>query len=330
MSLRLLILGSGTVGKGLLSVLTQRSEFTVCGVSCSSGYIYSKNGIAADELQKIANGKKLSEFSGFVKKPAIEIVHDGEYDTLVELTTTNLKDAEPAYSHMKAALSAGKNLVTSNKGPVALYFRELDSLAKKNNCFFRFEATVGGAIPIFATVNNYLIGDSIISLKGILNGTTNYILTRMYEEKLSYESVLKEAQQLGIAERDPSYDVDGIDAAAKLAIVANAIFRKTISFSEVKRTGISRITPEILELAALQNYRVKLICFADSSGRMEVAPKFVSVSNPLASINGTMNAITLETKMAGPLTFVGRGAGGSETASAVLADLIDICKKVEK
>lgn len=330
MALRIFILGAGTVCKGLLKTIMQRSEFSVCGVASSSGYVYSKDGLQKADLEKVAAGKKISELPGFVQKPALDAVQNCEYDALVELTTTNLKDAEPAFSHMKAALARGKHLVTSNKGPLALHFSELDSLAKKNKALFRFEATVGGAIPIFATANNYLKGDRVVSLKGILNGTTNYILSRMFDEKMRYDTVLKEAQQLGIAERDPSYDVEGIDAAAKLAIVANAIFGKNSSFSEVKRTGISRITPEILELAASQNYRIKLICSASSDGKMEVAPRFVPLSDPLASINGTLNAITLETKMAGPLTLVGKGAGESETASAVLADLIDIAGRVGK
>lgn len=328
MALRLLMLGIGTVGKGLLKALLKHDEFAVCGIASSSGYVYSKEGIAEADLEKIANGKKISELAGFAQKPAIEIVRNGDYDALVELITTNLKDGEPAYSHMKAALSRGKHLVTSNKGPLALHFHELDTLAKRNNCFFRFEATVGGAIPIFATAGNYLRGDRVVSVKGILNGTTNYILSRMFEEKLPYETVLKEAQQLGIAERDASYDVEGIDAAAKLAIIANAIFGKKASFSEVRRTGISRITPEILELAASQNFRIKLICSANAEGRMDVSPRLVPVSDPLASIGGTLNAITLETQMAGPLTLVGKGAGESETASAVLADLIDIFGRV--
>ncbi len=330
MTLKLLVLGTGTVGKGVLKALFQRKEFIVCGIASSSGYLYSKDGIAAEELKKTAAGRKISELAGFVQKQAIEIVQDAEYDVLVELTTTNLKDAEPAYTYMKTALAREKHLVTSNKGPLALHFHELNSLAKKNGCIFRFEATVGGAIPIFATANNYLRADRVSKVKGILNGTTNYILSRMFEEKMPYESVLREAQQLGFAEKDPSYDVEGIDAAAKLAIVANAIFGKSASFSEVKRTGISRITPEILELAASQNYRIKLICSADADGNMEVAPCFVPVSDPLASINGTLNAITLETKMAGPLTLVGKGAGEMETASAVLADLIAISDRTER
>jgi homoserine dehydrogenase len=330
MALRILMLGAGTVGRGLLKAISQRKEFSVCGIASSSGSIYSKDGLPKDALGGIAGGKKPSEIPGFSQKSALELVREAEYDVLVELTTTNLKDAEPAYSHMRAALSRGKHLVTSNKGPLALHFHELESEAERNGCIFRFEATVGGAIPIFATANSYLKGDRVHSVKGILNGTTNYILTRMYEEKLPYAAVLKEAQQLGIAERDPGYDVEGIDAAAKLAIVAGAIFRRKASFGDVRRAGISRITPELLELAASQNCRVKLICSADAEGNMEVAPRFVPLSDPLASINGTLNAITLQAEMAGPLTLVGKGAGEAETASAVLADLMEIAEKVGK
>lgn len=326
MALKLLILGIGTVGKALLRILENRKEFQICGIASSKGYIFFKDGIPKDDLKKVAANKNLGELSGFVGKPANEIIEHGEYDILIELTVTNLKDAEPAYSYMKAALSRGKHLITSNKGPLALHFRELDTLAKKNNCIFGFEATVCGAIPVFATANNYLAGDKIRSIRGILNGTTNYILTRMFEEKLPYDSALKEAQQLGYAERDPTYDVEGIDASAKLAIVANAIFGYDVSFQKINRIGISRITPEIIELAESSNYRVKLICSANIDGNIEVAPKFVPLSDPLAAINGSLNAITFETDMAGPLTFIGKGAGGVETASAVFADLINLTK----
>lgn len=324
--LRLLILGSGNVGRGLLKAISNNPGFLVCGIANSKGCVHQAAGIDDAALKEIAGGKALSGINGFRAGPALELVRTADYDVLVELTTTNLKDAEPAYTHMRSALERGKHLATSNKGPLALRFQELDSLAKKNNAIFRFEAAVGGAIPLFSTVRDGLAGNKITAVRGILNGTTNYILWRMFEEKLPYSAVLEEAQQMGIAERDASYDVDGIDAAAKLAILGNAVFGKGVSFGGVKRTGISRITAEILDLAATQNYRVKLICSASPSG-MEVAPKFVPVSDPLASINGTMNAITLETEMAGPITLVGKGAGESETASAVLADLMDISKK---
>ncbi|MEW6528630.1 MAG: homoserine dehydrogenase [Candidatus Micrarchaeota archaeon] len=328
MALKLLILGTGAVGKNLLNILSQTNKFSVCGIANSTGYLYSKKGIEKNKLKKIANGKKISEFIDFVGKTAIDIVQNGDYDVLVELTTTNLKDGEPAFTHIKTALSRRKHVVTSNKGPLALKFHELNSLAKKNNALLKFEATVGGAIPIFTTVNNYFTENKIISFMGILNGTTNYILQRMSDEKMQYETALKEAQQFGIAERNPFYDVEGVDAAAKLVILTNAIFGRNATLSEVKRIGISRITPDIIELAASQNYAIKLICCASINGIMEVAPKLIPISDQLASVNGTLNAISFETKLAGRLTFIGKGAGGKETASAVLVDLIEISNKV--
>ncbi|MBU0586305.1 homoserine dehydrogenase [Candidatus Micrarchaeota archaeon] len=325
MSVRVLILGVGTVGKGVLKTILGKPEFSVCGIASSKGYIYSENGLGQEALKQMAAGKKMSDAADFKQGSAMELVKEKEYDVLIELTTTDIKNAEPAFSYMGEALVRGKHLVTSNKGPLALHFHELDSLAKKNECMMRFEATVGGAIPIFSTIRDYLADEKVGSVKGILNGTTNYILSRMFEERIPYATVLKEAQDRGIAEKDPSYDVEGIDAAAKLAIIGASVFGKKNAYSEVKRTGITHVTPEILELAAQRNYRIKLICSADSKG-MEVSPRFVGLSDPLASISGTTNAVTIETGSAGPLTLVGRGAGQNETAAAVIADLVNIEK----
>ncbi|MEM3174327.1 MAG: homoserine dehydrogenase, partial [Candidatus Bathyarchaeia archaeon] len=220
-------------------------------------------------------------------------------------------------------LSKGIHVVTPNKGPLVLAFRELVSLAEKNDCDLLYEGAVAGAIPIFSLVRECLQGDKIIRLSGILNGTTNYILSRMFFEEISFEIALKEAQEKGIAERDPSYDVDGIDTACKIVILANALMGRNVKINDVERVGIRGITQEAISLAKKANYAIKLIGTIDR--RLEVSPKLVPIDHPLC-VHGTLNAIHLETDLAEEITLVGYGAG-KETVSAMLNDLITVLKK---
>ncbi|MCK4243820.1 homoserine dehydrogenase, partial [Candidatus Bathyarchaeota archaeon] len=188
----------------------------------------------------------------------------------------------------------------------------------------RFEATVAGAIPDAIMVREALQGNQIISLKGILNGTTNYILTRMTFENVSFEMALKEAQQMGIAEADASYDVEGIDTASKLVILANSIMGNDVKLNDVHREGISHITPEAIELANFDGFLIKHVASFEN-GNLEVAPRLVEKSSPLA-VGGTLNVLTFETDLAGEITLIGHGAGGVETASALLGDILNIAK----
>jgi homoserine dehydrogenase len=190
---------------------------------------------------------------------------------------------------------------------------------------FRFEASVGGAMPILNLARQCLSGDEIIGIRGILNGTTNYILTRMLREESPFEIVLREAQELGIAEADPSYDIDGIDTASKLVILANAIMGSDAAYKDVKVQGIRSVTPEAVKLAKDGGYAIKLIGEV-SNNRLEVSPRLVSLNHPL-NVEGTLNVATFETDVAGEITIVGKGAGAIETNSAILSDLIDIWKK---
>ncbi len=334
---KVLILGFGTVGRGVSEALGGNSGFEIAGVASSKGAITEPGALSASELARLASpAKGLSDSPAFKafdsKNDSLWLCENAEYDALVELAPTNLVDAEPSLSHMKAALSRGKSVVTANKGPIALHYYELKALAGENNALLRFEATVGGAIPVFSAARG-LYGDEIQSINGILNGTTNYILSRMESEKLPFNVALKEAQELGYAERDPTSDVEGGDAAAKITILANAIMDLHVHFKDVRKTGISRVTPELIEFALQEKKRVKLIAsaFRDEHGvaRAEVAPKLVPNENPLSSISGTLNAITLECTLAGPLTFAGKGAGKNPTASAVLNDLAEIGKALE-
>jgi len=196
-------------------------------------------------------------------------------------------------------------------------------LAAKKGKELKFEASVGGAMPIISLVRQDLAGNGIISIKGILNGTCNYILTRMAEENLPYEHVLKEAQQIGIAEADSSKDVEGVDTAVKLVILANSIFGMNATYNDVKVKGIMEITPDALRLANDAGYIIKLIGDVDSGGRLEVAPRLVPKEDPL-NVGGTLNVATIKTDLAGDITVIGKGAGPIEAASAIFSDIIGI------
>lgn len=328
-TVRLSIIGFGAVGQGVAQAILQKKEILkgqgidlcVVGISDSKGSEINVKGIDLKSALERKNQK------GTVAKSndsALDIIRDVEHEIVVEATPTNIKNGEPGLSNMSAAFNSGRHVVTSNKGPLALCFSQLKESAEDNGVFFRYEATVGGAVPIFNLIHESLAGNHVIGIEGILNGTTNYILTRMAEERLPYELVLKEAQELGIAETDPTYDVEGIDSACKLVILANSVFGQAATYRDVEVTGITKITPEALELASKNNYVVKLICEA-GNGTLTVAPRLVPKKHPLA-VGGTLNVASILTDLAGRITISGKGAGSIETASSILSDILYIVR----
>lgn len=327
-TIRISIIGFGTVGQGIaLSLLAKKEllrnqgiDVCVVGISDSKGSEINTRGI---NLESALNRKKRQGTVAKGKESSLDIIQDIEHDIVVEVTPTNIENGEPGLGNMLAAFQSGKHVVTSNKGPLALRFTELKEAAEDNGLFFRYEATVGGAVPIFNLVHEALAGNTVIRIEGILNGTCNYILTRMEEERMPYELVLKEAQELGIAEADPTYDVDGIDSACKLVIIANSLFKKNATYQDVEVTGIRRITPEALELANKNNYVVKLVC--EAGDKLTVAPRLVPKRHPL-SVGGTLNVASILTDLAGRITISGRGAGSIETSSSILSDILFIAR----
>ncbi|MCZ7397917.1 MAG: homoserine dehydrogenase [Candidatus Methanoperedens sp.] len=328
-TIKISIIGFGSVGQGVARAIMAKKELLnkqgidllVVGISDSKGSDINASGI---DLEKALARKKEKETIARSKETALEIIQGVEHDIVVEATPTNIDDGEPGSSNMLAALNSGRHVVTSNKGPLALRFAELKEAAEDNGVFFRYEATVGGAVPIFNLMHEALAGNRVIGIEGILNGTTNYILTRMAEERLPYDLVLKEAQELGIAETDPTYDVEGIDSACKLVIIANSVFAQAATYKDVDVTGITKITPEALELASKNNYVVKLICEA-WNGTLTVAPRLVPKKHPLA-VGGTLNVASILTDLAGRITISGKGAGSIETASSILSDILYIAR----
>jgi len=246
---------------------------------------------------------------------------------VIEVTPTNIVHGQPGLGHMEAALSSGKHVVTSNKGPLVVSYSHLKKLAEDNGVMLKFEATAGGTMPLISLVERTLVGNSISGIRGIFNGTCNYILTRMTEEGIPYTHALSEAQDLGIAEADPSYDVEGVDTAGKVVILANSLFNMDVKYSDVDVTGITGVTPEALALAKKKGYAIKLIGDVPA---LTVRPTLVPLGSPIA-VSGTLNSAAIYTDLSGTITVTGLGAGSIETASALLTDVISIyrTKKID-
>ena len=251
-----------------------------------------------------------------------QIVAEEEAEALVETTPSNFETGEPGISNIKQALTTGKHVVTANKGPLALAMPALLELAAHKRVQLRFSGTVGGGTPFLSFASKSLPGENILGIHGILNGTTNYILTKMETESLGFQEALSEAQTRGFAETNPSNDVEGLDTAAKVVILANWILKKRLSLKDLQITGISKITSEKLRRARSSGARVKLIGRL-SSTEASVRPEEVSEDDPVCVPN-TLNAVTFSTEHAGDVTLIGEGAGGERTASAVLRDLVDV------
>jgi homoserine dehydrogenase len=340
MLFELVFIGFGTVARGLAELLLEKKEelkskydmkYQVVAISdIRVGSILDGRGIDLRKALKLADaGENLESLPAQRKGlSAIETIKESHSNAIVEATWTNIIDGEPGYSHIKTALSLGKHVVTSNKGPISLHYRELMRLANNNYVRLKFKGTVLSGTPAFNLFDGALAGCSVSSIRGIVNGTTNYILTEM-EKGLDYKKALKEAQRLGYAEADPTMDVEGGDAAAKIAILSNVLLGANIKPDMVKRKGISSITKEEVLGARKRGDRIKLIAGAekkDNTIKAQVSPVPLPVSDPLANIMGVMNAITFETDCLGNFTVVGPGAGRRATGYALLTDLISIAK----
>lgn len=333
-NVRMILVGFGTVGRGIAKVMElKKNKFAIFNINprivaiCEyNGCIINDAGIPTQGVLKLAEERRLESHKDWKNLKSLEVIKETEADIVIEVTPTSLETGEPGTSHMKAALESGKHLVTSNKGPLALHFKELNDLARKKNVEFRYEATVCGGMPTFNLVRKTLALNSIESIQGILNGTTNYILTKMHNSNLSFEVALREAKEMGIAEANYRYDIEAIDPAAKLVILANAIMGKNVKFSDVKRVGIDKITTEAVQLAKKKNFVIKLIGEI-SKDRLEVVPRLVPSIHPL-NVPDTLNALLFKTDLAREVLVVGRGAGQLETTSAIFSDIIDICTSV--
>jgi len=316
------LIGLGSVGRGVAEMIASKNPgITITGIADSKSGCICNEGI---DIKAMLENKKRTGACGDRTITAMDVIEKANYDVLIEVTPTNALTGEPALGYIRAALARKKHIVTSNKGPIALAYMELSALAKKNGVALRYEATVGGAIPIMHTLEDGLNGNEIIAIYGVLNGTCNYILTRMAAEGLTYEQALMEAREMGYAEADPTYDVKGIDAAIKLVILANTIWGNGTKLADVDLTGIDLLTPDALRLAEEGDCTIRLIAEAIPRKKiLRVSPRLIEKSHPLV-VEGSLNALTIETDMAKEITLTGRGAGSIETASAIIGDILYI------
>jgi homoserine dehydrogenase len=343
------LIGCGTVGQGFLEILDKKSEYlsntfnfeTKIVAICDTlkGTLLIPEGINIRKLlQLLSNGNKIDEY--LEGKPneaggmeALEIIEKCDADIIAELTYTDIETAEPATSHIKKALDTGKHVVTSNKGPAALYYAKLNDLAQKNNLFFMIEGTVMSGTPVFNLFESGLAGNEIKEIKGILNGTTNFILSKMEEENMDYEDALRMAQKLGYAEADPTADVEGYDALAKIVILTNVLLGGNIKPSDAKREGISALSKEEILNTKEEGFRYKLIASAKKeSGSISasVSPQKLPLSDPLAGVMGARNALTFDLDLLGNVTIQGPGAGKIETGYSILTDMLAIHRHLSK
>jgi len=331
--LRIILIGFGVVGQSLLKLIAARETELVnsygfrpriVAIADTKGSAVNSKGLDWDEMLSLKAGKHSVSSSTDFGRPGmhpLEAIESVQAEVVVEATPTNIRNGEPGLSHIKAAFRSRKHVVTTNKGPLALAMPALIELANYNKVCFRFSGTVGGGTPVLELAKNGLLGDRIISIRGILNGTTNYILSEMDEGRISFREALEQAQKLGYAEADPSMDIDGLDTACKLVIMTNWIMNRKVTLGDVEIEGIRKIGIESLEDAARKGRTIKLIGAVDSD--LTVMPREIDRRDPLC-VTGALNAVTLVSSSAGEETIIGRGAGGMETASAVLRDLLNI------
>ncbi|CCX72923.1 homoserine dehydrogenase [Dorea sp. AF24-7LB] len=313
------VLGYGTVGSGVVEVIDTNGA----GINQRIG----------EKLQV----KYVLDLKDFPGDPVQEkIVHDFEtiiQDEEINIVVEVMGGIEPAYTFVKRSLLAGKSVATSNKALVAKHGAELLSIAKEKNINFLFEASVGGGIPIIRPLNSSLTADEIEEITGILNGTTNYMLTKMFYEGADYDTVLKEAQANGYAERNPEADVEGYDACRKIAILSSLISGNQVDFEDIYCEGITKITTEDMKYAKTMGTTIKLLASSKRDGsRLHaiVAPCMLYPEHPLYNVNGVFNAIFVHGNVLGDAMFYGSGAGKLPTASAVVADVVDAAKHLNR
>ncbi len=348
MVLRIAIVGCGVVCRGLLKILRDKRtflmenygfEFIVTAVTDKfKGSVMLDNGAGLDIdafIEHIEAQKPINEFpaeDAITGLGSVDTIQRAPADIIVEVTFTDVKTGEPATTHVKEALKAKKHVVTTNKGPTALFHRELAQLAKVNGVQFRYEGAVMSGTPIFNLMEFCLAGNDIVEIKGILNGTTNFILTKMEEDKMPYEEALALAQKLGYAEADPAGDVEGFDAMAKVIQLANIGMGGDLTEADVEREGITGITMEDVEKAKAEGMRYKLIgCTRKSGDKISayVRPEKLPLSDPLAGVGGAVNALTFKTDLSGDVTIQGAGAGEIETGYALLIDMLAINRELK-
>jgi homoserine dehydrogenase len=315
------LLGLGTVGSGVAKVLLSHRE----ELEEKIGAPVALRAIVDLDLTHARKGLTLSELP--LTTDASTVLDDPSIDIVVEL----IGGLEPARSFILRALANGKHVVTANKALLATHGEELYAEARNRGRMLAFEAAVAGGIPLIRSVKEGLVANRITTLYGIVNGTSNYILTKMTDEGREFSEVLAEAQARGFAEADPTYDVEGIDSAHKLQILATLAFRTTVKLQDIYVEGISKITPQDVTLAREMGFRIKLLAIAkagNGSLELRVHPTMISDRSPMSAVSGVFNAVFLSGDVVDDLMFYGRGAGQMPTASSVWADIVEISRRL--
>ena len=319
-TINIALLGLGTVGQGIVNVLKENNH----EISQKVGFPINIKTVLVRNIEKA----KAFDASLNLTTDFSDIINDAEINIVVEV----MGGENPARQYMLQALQAKKHVITANKDVVALHGREMFEAATAHKVDFMFEASVGGGIPIIRPLKQCLTANKITEEMGIVNGTTNYMLTKMSNEGMDYNQVLKEAQEKGYAESDPTADVGGLDAARKLAILSSIAFNTKVSLNDVYVEGITKITPDDIKYAKELGYVVKLLAIAkdnvDNGIEVRVHPAFISNKHPLSAVNDVFNAIYINGNAVGEAMFYGRGAGSLPTASAVVADVIDVARNI--
>lgn len=312
---KIAILGYGTVGSGVVEVLStnQKSINSKADTEITLKYVLDLKEFPGTEIEKV------------LTHDYMDILNDDEVEVVIEV----MGGIEPAYTFVQQALEKGKSVVTSNKELVAKHGPELLIIAKEKHVNFLFEASVGGGIPIIRPLNQSLTADEIYEITGILNGTTNFILSKMKDENLDFDVVLKEAQELGYAERNPEADVEGHDSCRKIAILSSLAFGRHVDYEDIYTEGITKIIKLDMDYAKAMHMDIKLLARCKRVGDKAyslVTPMMIGPHHPLSNVHGVFNAILIKGNVIGDVMFYGAGAGKLPTASAVVADVIDAVK----
>ncbi|MFX1295814.1 MAG: homoserine dehydrogenase [Promethearchaeota archaeon] len=337
--IKIILVGFGNLGRSLAHMLLEKEKFiqtksfinlAVTGIIDIDYTIIDKtgNGLNIKELLTLKKADLLNRDSSLTFE---QVLHTIPCDIVIEMTPST-PDGQPGLNHIQQAFQYKKHVVTSNKSPLVLNYYDLIRIAHQNGCEFRFESTVGGVIPLFTTVQRGLSANEISKIEGILNGTTNYILTRI-SEGTSFPQAFNDARKLGFCETNPQDDISGLDAARKLVIIANVLLNSNLALNKIKIRSSEEISQAQIIQAHLNNQVIKHIAsleVLDNGILASVEPKFINLSNPLAHVNGIMNAIHISTKYAGEITLFGIGAGPKEVSTILLSDILFIGNKIHK
>jgi homoserine dehydrogenase len=331
--MRIVLCGIGVVGKALLQLLLDDRRWLadhhgfaprIVGAADSRGVAASKNGL---DLLGLLSLKARTGSVGTGPIPDLpQFIADTDADVFVQAVPTNVRNPTDAIDQCRAAIHSGKHIVTATKSPLACAMASLKDAAAAHRVRFGYSATVGAGTPMLALAARCALGDRVTRIEGVVNGTTNYILTAMENKGETFEAALLQAQKLGFAETDPSADVDGLDTACKTVILANEAMHRRAVFTDVRIDGIRHVTPDWIGQAASAGRRIKLVGRADEHG-LSVAPREVPIGSPL-DVPGTTNALCISLERGGDVTLTGRGAGGFDTASAILRDLLDVWRSM--